>query len=360
MIDPESLVTRRSSSVVGRALEGAGRLLVNSLPYATPFLANAVERGRQYDSGLDSPQKRMRSRSRSVSRGRSRTRAMSISRSRSRSRSRYRSSSIVSRQHDQAGGYRARFGRTRRARRYRRFRYRVLNTVLNEQPLQIYTAKGASNETTAVNQLGVYGMGLYLTSYTGSTDLATIASDAGITTSTTNQKGMRVYIKSACMDVEIKNNLTTQIVMDVYEVINRKDVGSTSDIETQWSNFYAQQATIGSADPLDPANSLFENATFCQHYKIIRKREVLIPGGEIVTMQMRMSKDRTIQVDTILDYVNAIPKVSRFYIFSWHGPPETSGGVSRIAATDVTFAWQKSYKWGVPPTPKAQPGVRNA
>jgi len=332
--------------------------------------AEATRRGfaniRKYSappSPPSTPGKRMRTRSVSMgSRSRSSSRGRTSYRSPRRSRSRTRSSSIISRQHDQRGTYQSRGRASSGSRRYRRFRYRVMNALLNEQPLQIYTTKKSQQFTSAVDQQSFWGVGLYQTSYTGQTDLLSIATDAGITTGTAAQQGMRVIIKGAVLDVELKNNGSSDIIMDVYELLNVKDVNTTNAIDTQWSTFYAQQGTITAASAVDPAVSVFENGAFCQHYKVLRKREVLLPAGEIITMQMRLSKDRRIQVDSILNYTNAIPKLAKYYWFMWHGPPDPTaggGGTPALAATSVTISYQKSYKYGVPPTPKAQPQVHN-
>lgn len=330
-----------------------GRRII--LPVAAAALANAAY-GSYQASKIKPPTDS--SMARSVSRGRKRQR--STSRARSRARSRSRSSSIISRQHDQRGVYSSRSGRRGRGRgSYSRFRYRVMNTLLNEQPMQIYTTKGAANLSTTVNNMGYYGIGLYQTTYFGQNDLFNIFADAGINLALAPQKNMRVLVKGCVLDVEIKNNGTADIIMDVYELQNRKDVATTDTYTQQWGTFYAQQGTITAASPSDPSNSVFENGAFCQHYKVLSKREVLLPAGELITMQMRLSRDRRISGTSVLDYINAIPKLSRLYFFMWHGPPEANVSSPQIGTSDLTVTWQKVYKYGVPPTPKAQPQVHN-
>lgn len=344
----------RAALKTGKYLYRGYRYLKPSHPFGAAVNAHLVQKAiDNYPSPPRTP--RM---SRSVSRGRKRLR--STSRARSRSVSRSRSSSIVSRQHDQRGVYRSRGGRgSGRRRGYTRFRYRVLNTLLNEQPMQIYTVKGANNLITTANKMGFYGVGLYQTQYTGQNDLYNIFTDAGISLATAAQKGMRVIIKGAVLDVEIKNNGTADIIMDVYELLNRKDVASTDTYTNQWASFFGMQGSITAAANDDPSNSVFENGAFCQHYKVLSKREVLIPSGDTITMQMRLSRDRRIQGESVLNYVNAIPKLSRLFFFMWHGPPEANAGSPQIGASDLTLTWQKVYKYGVPPTPKAQPAIHN-
>jgi len=293
---------------------------------------------RPRDSGV------MPSRSRSRSRGRTMRRRVSFSRSRSRSRSSFRSSGVASRQRDQSTRYRSR-GRRRRG---SRFGYRVMNTLLNQQPLQIYTAKGGEDGVSAAGDTSIVGYGIYTTQYSGQADLYNIFVDAGQTLATAANSTTRVYIKSVCLDVQLKNTGAAEIIMDVYEVLNMKDVATTDGIGAQWVTFFNKMTAITAKDDTDVANSLFENPVFCQHYKILSKKEVLILPGEITTMQMRSGKDRMIQGQRVLDYVNSLPRLSRFYIFQWHGGPTTSGVV---AATTVSITWQKAYKYAIAPTP---------
>lgn len=289
--------------------------------------------------------------------GSARARSVSM---RSRTRSRSRSSSIISTQHDQRATYRSRGGRrSRRGRRRRRFRYNVLNTLMNEQPLQIFTRKRVENLTSGNDAQGFYGVGIFQTRYDFERDLFEIFGDAGFNLADDTKRGARINIKSVCLDVEIKNNGDTDIIMDVYELLNRKDIDTTATYASQFSDLFDNQTTITAASVTDPAVSVFENANFCQHYKVLSKREVLIPQGDIITMQMRSSKDRRIQGEAVMRYLNALPKVSRCYFFMWHGPPEPNGTSPRLASTSLTIAWQKSYKYGLAPTPKQNPGIHN-
>lgn len=280
--------------------------------------------------------------------------------SKSRRRVRSRSSGIVSRQRDQSSRYRSsNRRRSRRSGGNSKFAYRVMNVLLNDQPLQIYTHRGAVNLASAVDAQSFYGVGLYNTQYIGQADLYQIFTDAGFAPGTEAEQGRKIHIKSACLDVELRNNGGSDVIMDVYELLNRKAYPGTDDYDDQFSDCYAAQGTITAASVLDPAVSIFENAVFCQYYKVLSKREVLIPAGELITMQMRISKDHEISCQTLINDVNAVPRISKLFFFMWHGPPDKNTTMPRITTTDLTLTWQKSYKYGLSPTPKQQPAVHN-
>lgn len=303
------------------------------------------DRGRSssVDSAVSSPAK--------VMRGRSMTRRGSRSRSRStRRRSAYSSSSVTTNQHDIGSRYRRRSGRRGSGRGARRARYRIMQVVNANQPLSIWTDQVSVNGTTAVDALSAYGVGLFTTQMSGQTDLASIAIDAGYPALTTTNLGGKFVVKSACLDVQIKNNGTTDCIVDIYEILNVRDPGATSSVASLFSSMYAQMTTTTAASWNDVAVSVFENPMFCRHFKVLSKKETLIPASDIITMQMRYGKDRTISLSTIADYVSCVPKLSKFYFYMWHGAPSATAGTGStpaIDSTSITISWQKAYKYAL-------------
>lgn len=348
-----------------RAVGLTGDLIVNAGRHAVPIISSALARrgSGSVASGLATPPRtpatKQVMRGRSMSRGRS-VRSMSISRSRSRSRRRVSSSGITTFQHDVGFRY---ANRRRRRRGVGRFRRRVLNVELQNQPLQIYTKQGAATGSSPVSQRGNYGVGIYTTKQTDQPDLSSIFADAGYNLATQPACSGRIWIKSVCLDVQIKNTDDNDVILDIYEILNVKDVGSTLDINAQLNDYYQKMTTLTSASYVDAAVSLFENPVFCQHYKILRKREVIVTPGQIITMQMRSGKDRQISAQSVIDNPGAIPKLGRFYLFSWTGSPNPTAGPSStpaLEASTLTFTWQKSYKYALVPSPRQNAQVHNA
>lgn len=264
----------------------------------------------------------------------------------------WRSSSLLTNQRDAGSRYQRRGGR-RVGRGRRRFRYNVMQVVNANQPLSVWTRSVTVNGTSAVDKIGIYGVGLFCTRQTDQNDLFSIANDAGYSTvvSGTDFSG-RMVIKSACLDVQIKNTSSTDVIADIYEILNVRDVGSTSTIASQFSSFYAGSNVITAASFDNVAVSVFENPTFCRHYKVLNKRETLIPAGDIVTMQMRCGKDKSIPMTSIAEYQGAIPKLGKFYLIMWHGSPDAAANpgppvTPGVGATTITISWQKAYKYAV-------------
>lgn len=334
--------------------------LAGGVPLPSAWGVARNQRGR--DSGASTSRSPPRA-VRRTSRGRSMRRRTSRSRRRTRRRSsrRTRTSGIASRQRDVSTRYRARRSRGRRG--GRRFGRRVIHSLLNMEPLQIYTIKTSLVGTSAVNAAGIFGVGLYTTQQTDQPDLYNIWVDAGLTLATTTNASSRLYFKSACLDVELKNTGSIEIVMDIYEIMCMHDVDVLDTIATQWATFYGKMKTITFAGSSDVAVSVFENPVFCEHYKVLSKQECLILPGEIITRQLRDGKDRLIEGQKVLDYPGSLPRVARFFLLSWHGAPDpTAGGGSTpaIAATTVAISYQKAYKYAFPPAPISYAQVHNA
>jgi len=264
-------------------------------------------------------------------------------------RSAFRSSGMTTNQRDVSNQYSR--GRSRGSGRgARRFRYRVMQTVNANQPLSVFAYSKSFNLSSAVNLKGIYGVGLYTTQMTDQTDLKDLLLDAGIdiaAASPNPQLSSRVVVKSCCLDVQLRNRGTTDVLVDVYECINVRDPGNTSTIAANFTDMFNQMTTIGAKDWQNPAVSLFENPVFCRHYKVISKKETQIPPGDLISMQMRNGKDKSISPNSVISYPNSIPKISRFYIFVFQGIPEDSAGTARIAASTLTISYQKAYKYSI-------------
>lgn len=255
---------------------------------------------------------------------------------------------LVTTQHDAQGRYSRGRGSRRGARRGRRFRYRVLQTVNSLQPLSVYTVVQSAQGTTSNNTQSYYGVGLFCTKMTGMNDLQNIFTDAGVNLATAANTSSKVVIKSACLDVQARNNGSNDLFLDIYEVLNVRDTNSASTIASLFSTYFAEQTTITAASSTSVAVSVFENPDFCRHFKVLNKKTTVINPGDCVSMQMRYGKDRIISGSTVNDYQGCIPKLSKFYFFMWHGVPVLDATPKAvIGSTDIIFSWQKAYKYAI-------------
>lgn len=269
-------------------------------------------------------------------------------RRRYRRRSTWSSGRLVTTQHDAQSRYRRGRGSRRGSRRGRRFRYRVLQTVNSLQPLSVYTVVQSAQGTTANNAQSYYGVGLFCTKMTGMNDLQNIFTDAGVDLATATNTSSKVVIKSACLDVQARNNGSNDLFLDIYEILCVRDTNSSSTPASLFSTYFAEQTTITAASSTSVAVSVFENPDFCRHFKVLKKSTTMINPGDCVSMQMRYGKDRVISGNTVNDYQGCIPKLSKFYFFMWHGVPVLDGTPKAvISSTDIIFSYQKAYKYAV-------------
>lgn len=334
---------KRSARFTGDLIRLTGGAIARS-PLAAPIAAGIAEAGvKRYRKEVAS-MRRYRRRARVTRRGR-----------------RGGSASIVTRQRDNAVTYRSRRGRGRSGRGGRRFRARVMQTVNSMQPMQIWTSEKSQSGACGLDTQQVFGLGIYQTKATSNNDLQQIFTAAGLDVSTATNRSAKICIKSVCMDVQIHNNSSDTAIIDVYEIMCVKDPETSSDLNVQFQTFFNENTTITSKAWNNVAVSAFENPDFCRHYKVLNKREVLLPSDEIFSLQMRSGKDRVITGDRVERDLFCIPKLGRFFLFMWHGPPDPNAGGAGIAGNlnvELTFSWQKAYKYSIMPG-KQTGGVTN-
>lgn len=331
-------LARTPSSALYRAARGSVGLVYKTAkhPLAAPYWARVGKRlKRVYD---DMPFNK------------SRTGKRRFGRRRAVRKSSYRSSSMTTNQRDVSNRY-SRGSRSRGAGRgARRFRYRVMQTVNANQPLSVFAYSKSFNLTTAVNLKGVFGVGLFTCQMLDQTDLKDLLLDAGIDVAAAApnpQLSSRVIIKSCCLDVQLTNRGAKDALVDIYEVMAVRDPGNTNTIATNFTDMFNQMTTIGAKDWQNPAVSLFENPVFCRHFKVLNKKETQIPAGDLITLQMRNGKDKSISPNSVINYPSCIPKLARFFIFIYQGIPEDNAGTARLSATTLTVSYQKAYKYAV-------------
>lgn len=258
----------------------------------------------------------------------------------------------VTRQNDQSITYSVGRGRGGRRSRGRRFRNRVASALNAMQPTQVWTQDYAISGASGVDLQQVYAIGLYQTNATLYDDLNQVFIRGGLDPATAANRSGRICIKNAVLDVELKNTGTETMIMDIYEIQCIRDPNTNADINAQFQTFFNETTLAGTRAWNNVSVSAFENPVFLRYYKILNKREVLLPADEIMTMQMRLPKSRIINADRVARMPNCIPKLAKFYLFMWHGPPDPNAGgagVPGCLATSVTFTFQKAYHYAIMP-----------
>jgi len=259
------------------------------------------------------------------------------------------SSRMNTQYHETQGRFRA----SNRGRRRHRQGVSVLRGLLSLDPVQTYTNSYSVNGTTAANQIAVYGNGLYTTQMTGDTDLSSIFTDAGYGIGTATNLTAKLFIKSAIMDIQVTNTGSAPIILDIYEMYQRRDVATTNNIGSQWSTFFNYQTAITAENAYDIAVTPFENPVFLEYYKILNKQETLMGAGEVITRQMKLTRPRIVEGSVVGRYSGAYPRANRFWLFVWQGIPNATAGsmsTAGVSSTTLTFSVQKVYHWQYVPS----------
>lgn len=269
---------------------------------------------------------------------------------RRRARNRRVNSGVLTTQRDQQLRY------TGRGRRTRRFVTRVRRAITDLQESNNFTVDGGKVQTSTLNQCAYWGTALGATTVEDSevTSMFTTKYGAG------NISNTKLCLRTQVLDVEVKNNGTSTAIIDIYTVKLRRTCAN-SNLETQYTNLYNIPFNAGGRSPNDPGSSPFVAPEFCRMWKILSKREVRVAPGELVTMQLRVGKDKWVngyKVTAEPGYLRG----SLGYLFHWHGAPEKDLGpplTSKLAATELCFTYQKQYLYGIPPG-QTQDTVQNA
>lgn len=253
-------------------------------------------------------------------------------------------SSILSTQHDVSSRYRRKAMPRRRRKKWVGFVRKVNAVVQKAQGLSTYTESTSANLTSAVNSTGAMGVGLYNVGgdMNEVSDMFVDKYGAGIAPQT------KLTIKSAVLDVTIANTGTALAIIDCYILVCRKPYSSAVSIDSQFTTNFNQQGTTSSKSVTNPAVTVFGNPNFCKYWKVLSKKEIMLGAGQVTTMQLRDARDRLVQGIRLTSEPQYL-RGAKAYFFNFHGIPENNAGTARLAATALTWSYQKSYTYGIPP-----------
>lgn len=197
-----------------------------------------------------------------------------------------------------------------KARRARRFRNKVLSVLQRDQNPQWFrfksygavSAAGNNQSVTFLGGLHTYcgtqtsGNGDISFIYDAMTPLVTQQGAGGLPENVQQKDNSKFTIKSAYMDLDIANQGTQAFVLDIYELIARKDVAwpavasmfSTPD--GYWKGIPANtsnelQNTIGC--------SLYQMDDITCNFKIVGKTTYQIAVGGVVSVSMSQNRRKT-------------------------------------------------------------------
>lgn len=261
---------------------------------------------------------------------------------------------IMSTQHDQITRYRRKRMPRGKRKRWVSFTRKVRHVDLQMQPLQIYTKEGTINLTSAANQSQIWSRMAGGTTVTNNDELFRIFAAQFNTAVLANMVDYRIFVKSLAMDIQLTNNGTTTLIVDVYTLRCRKTFASATDVAGQYNAALTEVAAAPNAGTLSvngTATTVFDAPNFCEFWQTMRKREVLIGAGVTSTFQIRLPVNKMIEGKVLQSNLQAIPFYTKAMLFDWHGPPNNQGaaGAAQFAPTSVTFGYQTVVHYAVVP-----------
>jgi len=262
-------------------------------------------------------------------------------------------------QHDSRGRYSYRPMPRRRRRMWKRFVRKVTHVALQKQPLQVYTADNAVNQTSAANEMQIWGRMIGGTTVSGNDEILQVFKSAYNLANAAACVPYKLFLKSMCMDIEVTNNGSSTVIMDVYSLVNRATYNETDDLGSQWVQAIgdvAAPAGGGSYSSAQPTLTVFDAPNFCSYWKTLNKTEYLIPANQTLTFQVRLPYNKHIEGKTLITDPQCLPRYARGMFFMWHGQPNNGGaeGAAQIAATSLTFSYQTNVHYAFPPGPVAR------
>lgn len=162
----------------------------------------------------------------------------------------------------------------------------------------------------------------------------------------------KLMIRMICLDVQITNSSTIPVVVDLYRLACRKTYQTNSSVDAQfttlWADTQASPGGGGAPTQTKPPVTVFENTSFCEYWKVLDKKEILINPGNTVTFQMRVTKPRVLEGRIFGSAPQCNKGIGAFYL-NWHGSPFNNSGTAQLGAVTLTIATQMSVHYNQPP-----------
>lgn len=275
------------------------------------------------------------------------------------------SSTPVTTQFDMSSRYR--YKRMNRRKRRRWVSAVKRNAFMDQkaQPLQTSTFDFCQRSTYAVDSQASFGFCLYPVDMGLAGEQEDLKDMFIQAFSAANSPWLnrKIYMKSACIDVQLCNTGTVNAILDVYTIVCKLNWPTASQgLGTIWSTTFGEQTAITAASSTNPANTPFQNPNFCRHFKILSKKEILLGAGQTTTLQMRDPKSHLLSGRKLTDQPNCIPYLTRGFFFQVRGIPQYNAGSSPqqfLAAGEITCGIQKTYNWAFTPGPSTIDQITN-
>lgn len=263
-------------------------------------------------------------------------------------------SSITTEQRDSGTRYVARRGGSRRGRRQRAFARRVQNVFLRLGATQAISDEFGYVTTSAVGQQTWESFIVAGTTVSDNDHLirAFKAAYTAAAISTTTVDDYKLYVRNICTDFQFTNTGSQTVIIDFHSLVCRKSYNVAEKLAAMLATLQAETpAQSGySFTSTDPSYSIFQCPLFCQYWKVMKKWQVQLGGGETTTFQIRIPVNRMIPGKLLETNPQGVPGLSRGLLWSMKGAPENNVGSYRYAAGTVAWATQTTVSYQIPPS----------
>lgn len=256
---------------------------------------------------------------------------------------------VSSFQNDNVPRYRYKRMPAKKRKRWVRFVKRIRHVNLSMQPLQIYTKKVNANSTTLVNVGGSYSYMIGGTTVTLNDEILQMFKGAYAVASADAAKAYKLYLKSLVLDMMITNTGSATAIVDVYRLRYVRDFSSAITVHAQLTQALGEvvaDSTTNTLSATDVSVTPFDAPNFCQYWKVVSKREIVMGAGQTATMQIRKPHNKYIDGKVLTTNNQAIPGFSEAFLIMWHGAPTA---VPDFAATALSFGTTLVGHYAIPP-----------
>lgn len=256
------------------------------------------------------------------------------------------SASGITNQYDKKTIYRKRSMPRFRKRRWRRF-VRKTNAVIRKDLASqslvrstVATVTIAAGSATTQSTAGatLYGFNGFAGDCDDLKQLAAAASGSDYT---------KIMLASAVLDCTFNNNGSTNLEIDIYYVVCRKDVpfARYQSINDCYQASFPHQAVLPGAGVTaltfqTRGSTPFQNSLFCSYFRILRKTKYFLSAGQSGTYQIRDPKDRVFDVE-LENNMSCRRGWTKGLLFIFKSTPEnTLSGSSLVIGTTRTYNYR--------------------
>lgn len=169
-----------------------------------------------------------------------------------------------------------------------------------------------------------------------------------------------IEISDTKMEFTATNMGAGSIYFTAYEVVSRRALPASSqvvptvdDLLYEYFGTEILNKNIGAVDnnAIDITSSLFDNRTFCKFFHVSQVRQLVIPPGGTIQLEIRDPKTRIHDYRVDFGQQQLYPGLTRGWVFKYHGQVAgDSGNAANVVVDDVKIngVIRETYRYQIP------------